>query len=395
MRILMVTRETAPDRRYGLGRSLMPVVEALRALGHDSRYFCQDDLGAAQLAQREQWWDRIRGIGLLARRPHVLALARAWLERLQVGAAAAGVARQEGYTHVHAHDPWIAAGVAWRLRRDRGPRIAWGVTQHGFGSYARATQADGLVQGPALQRWLHRIEAAILARAAWVIAPSQSALDALAQDLRMKAKPAHWHVVPHARPPIAPATPGARAVAREGRGWNDANFVVVSIGRLAPIKCFERVIEACAQQEDARLRLVILGGGDGAALLQCARDAGFGSQITIECVDDVAPWLHAADLYVSASASESFGMANLEALCAGVPPVCSAVGAVPEVMGEAAWLVPNDTASLARAIAALRNDEAARQEASRRGIERAAGWPDAQAIARMYVDVYRSAPAKA
>ena len=35
--------------------------------------------------------------------------------------------------------------------------VRWGITEHGFGCYSRATHEDGLVQGPRMQRWLRRL----------------------------------------------------------------------------------------------------------------------------------------------------------------------------------------------------------------------------------------------
>src|SRR6185369_7940363 len=120
-----------------------------------------------------------------------------------------------------------------------------------------------------------------------------------------------------------------------------------------PLKCFDRIVRACAAQGDPRIRLVLLGTGDSAGLQSLAHDAGFGAQLRIDATDDVAPYFHAADIYLSASSTESFGMANLEALCAGLPAICSAVGGVPEVVGDGAWLLPNDVETLARALGAL------------------------------------------
>jgi glycosyltransferase involved in cell wall biosynthesis len=139
---------------------------------------------------------------------------------------------------------------------------------------------------------------------------------------------------------------------------------------------------------------VILGGGDDAPLLQQAQSLGFASQLTLCLAEDVQPWLHAADLYVSASSSESFGMANLEALCAGLPCLCSAVGGVPEVVGDGGWLVPNDTETLARCIRTMRTDASARREWSLRALERVSTWPSAEEIAQRHVAIYRSADAR-
>jgi glycosyltransferase involved in cell wall biosynthesis len=390
-RILMVTRETGPDRRYGLGRSLAPVVEALRDQGAQVRYFCQEDLGPADLERRQSLWTRLSSLPGIRARENRLALVRAWLERLQVGAAAGKLALSEGYSHVHAHDPWIACGIWWSMRGHAGRDIRWGITQHGFGSYSLATHADGLVQGPAAQRWLRRIEAVVVNRADWVMAPTQAALEQLARDLCEPGVAAHWHCVPHGRPAIAAPTAAQRIAARTQLQWRDEDLVVLGVGRLAPLKCFDRLIDACAEQALPSLRLVLLGGGDPAPFVAQAAAHGFAGRLQITTVDDVTPYLHGADIYASASSTESFGLANLEALCAGLSAVCSAVGGVPEVMGDGAWLVPNDVASIAGALHALIADDALRRSWAGRALARAAQWPRPEEIARRYLDIYRAA----
>ena len=158
-----------------------------------------------------------------------------------------------------------------------------------------------------------------------------------------------------------------------------------------PLKCFDRLIAACAKAFVPNLRLAILGGGDASGLQAIAASHGLADRVQFAFVDDVAPWLHGADAYVSASSTESFGLANLEALCAGLPAICSPVGGVPEVVGDGAWLVPNETQDLSRAIAALAADAALRQDWARRAAARAASWPTAQDITQSYVDIYQAA----
>jgi hypothetical protein len=43
MRVMMVTRERSVDRRYGLGRSLAPLMDELRRAGHQVFYVTQGD----------------------------------------------------------------------------------------------------------------------------------------------------------------------------------------------------------------------------------------------------------------------------------------------------------------------------------------------------------------
>lgn len=391
MRVLMVTRESAEDRRYGLGRSLAPLIAPMAAAGAPVRYFCADDIEPAAAQRRRQRVERWERFPLVAGRPNRINLLRAWSERLQIGFEAARVARLEAYTHVHAHDPWLAAGVALGLRRHGASGVRWGLTQHGFGSYSQATHEDGLEQGPAAQAWLRRIERFTSLHARWVTAPTQAALAQLARDLALSRVPAHWHCVPHAKPPLAARTSTTREAARAALGWGHDQLVVLAVGRLVPLKCFDRIVRACAAQQDPRVRLQLLGGGDAAPLQAMAQSLGFGHRLHVTSTDDVTPFFHGADVYMSASSTESFGLANLEALCAGLPAICSAVGGVAEVMGDGAWLVPNDTDTLTRTMSALRADESLRTHWAARALARAAGWPPPEDIARKYVAIYQAA----
>ncbi len=391
MKILMVTRESQADKRYGLGRSLIPLVEELRRQGHSVGYLCREDCG-----QRSEHLFR----GLHAVLIHLFqrmsgatedtpAVLWALLERLNMGRLAAKVATCQGYTHVHCHDPWIALGfrLFCLLRLSR--RIFWGVTEHGFGCYAQATHEDGGRQGTTMMYRFRRLEAAILRRADWVISPTFSGIRQLARDLCVFPIPASWHAVPHARPKI---THYGRAEARRSLGWSDDFFYVLGVGRLAPLKQFPMLIQACAMAETPRpVRLVILGEGDTKYLHHVGVEAGLGQEIMFGITDDIGLYLAAADVYISTSSTESFGMANLEALVAGIPAVCTAVGGVPEVVGAGAWLVSPEVAAVGQAIETLAKDDALRSWLSKYSMERGAGWPEITEIARRYEEIYRQA----
>jgi glycosyltransferase involved in cell wall biosynthesis len=392
MRVLMVTRETHEDRRYGLGKSLALVLEPMRGLGVEVGYFCQEDMPPDAAARRHSLLGKLARLPFMKGRAGRLNLAHAWLERLHVGTSAARLARAQGYTHIHAHDPWLACGVALELwMHGAGAKVRWGLTQHGFGSYSHATHEDGLVQGPGAQRWMRRVERAIMRRAQWVTAPTAASLAQLARDLGLAGIPDHWHRVPHARPQLEPADLDARRAARAALGWSDDDVAVLSVGRLVPLKCFDRVVSACAALNDPRVRLLLLGAGDATGLRALASGQGFDGRLQVAATHDIASFLHAADIYISASSTESFGLANLEALCAGLPAICSAVGGVPEVVADGAWLVTNDVETLTAALRALVADPHLRELWARRGLQRAAKWPTAQQIAENYVAIYQAA----
>lgn len=82
-----------------------------------------------------------------------------------------------------------------------------------------------------------------------------------------------------------------------------------------------------------------------------------------------------ARLLVQPSFEEGFGLPVLEAMTVGVPVVAANAGALPEVGGDAARLVPpTDPAALADAIEALLDDGQARATATARGLARAAEY---------------------
>ena len=385
--VLMVTREMAGDRRYGLGRSLMPVVDALTARGWRVRYLCQEDLAPAAKAKRDRWLSRIARWPGVASRQQLQQVIGALAERMQMGWFAAHVARDEAFTVIHLHDPWLGLGFWLGKEWLRLRRVCWGITEHGFGCYSRATHEDGLVQGPRLQRWLRRLEAFALRRTHWVTAPTQLALDQLARDLALPFNPHHWHALSHAAPTMAAMD---RQTACQSLGWSTQDFHVLGVGRLVPLKRFDILVAACASVavRYSQVHLHLLGEGDRGGLQQLADSMGFGSRIHFAMVDEVRPYYAAADVYVSTSVTESFGLANFEALMAGLPCICTAVGGVPEVMGTGAWLIPVEQQALVAALSELISQPAQRQVLSERAHLQAKHAPNLESVVDQYVRLF-------
>jgi glycosyltransferase involved in cell wall biosynthesis len=126
-------------------------------------------------------------------------------------------------------------------------------------------------------------------------------------------------------------------------------------------------------------------------LQQQAERLGFSERLQISVSDDMAYWLRAADLYVSCSATESFGLANLESLTAGVPSICTAVGGVPEVVGTGAMLIAADASDLPEALELLLSQETLRRELEQKALAWTAAWPDPAAVMERYVELYTNA----
>jgi glycosyltransferase involved in cell wall biosynthesis len=104
---------------------------------------------------------------------------------------------------------------------------------------------------------------------------------------------------------------------------------------------------------------------------------------------DRAGLLREAAVLAYPSRYEGFGLPPLEAMAVGVPVVATAVGALPEVVGDAADLVPpDDDAALAAALARVLEDGDHRDALIARGRERVTrySW---DACAAGLLDVYR------
>lgn len=104
---------------------------------------------------------------------------------------------------------------------------------------------------------------------------------------------------------------------------------------------------------------------------------------------DAAQLLAAADLAVLPSRWEARSLLAQEALRAGVPLVATAVGGVPELVGDAGVLVPyGDAAALATAVADLLSDPARRSGLAAAGRAQAATWPSEDDTVAQILSIY-------
>lgn len=389
----MVTRENHADKRYGLGRSLAPVIDELRHRGIKVGYLCQADAGARSIAAVRSVHAVLNKIvGRFFRHTEFEALSWAVLERLNMGRLAVKYEQRDGYDHVHCHDPIIAAGYRWvrswkrftQLRRTA--RGRWGVTEHGFGCYTQAIHEDGAVLGSRAMRWMRNWEKRTLLAADWVITPTYRGRDQLARDLTAYPIPPTWHAIYHPRPQL---NRYSRVEARERLGWSQHTTYLIAVGRFAELKQFPVLIRACAQMQAESWKLVLIGEGTQSPLQALAEELGIGDRLEFAVSDDMGLCYCAADVYVSASLTESFGLANLEALEMGLPALCTAVGGVPEVLGSGAWLIPaGDRVALSNALQELVDNATLREQWARRARRWMRYWTDPTTIADAYLAVY-------
>jgi glycosyltransferase involved in cell wall biosynthesis len=169
------------------------------------------------------------------------------------------------------------------------------------------------------------------------------------------------------------------------------------VGRLEPNKGVWELLalfETLAPRfPELRLRLV--GDGPERPALE-RRLAASGLTGRVQIVGAVAPEqvlreLRSADLFVFPSHYESWGLALVEAMAAGVPVVASDLPGCREVAGEAARLVPvYDPAAWADATGQLIADPAERRRLSLAGRERAARFTAERAVEIMERWLFRA-----
>ena len=145
--------------------------------------------------------------------------------------------------------------------------------------------------------------------------------------------------------------------ARQELGFDQNESIVLFVGRFAPLKGIDRLMQATARLKDhERLRLVIVGGdGQNTAeakhLQRLSRRLGIQSLVNFVGripQDKLPPYYSAADLLVVPSYYESFGLVALESLASGTPVIATNVGAMQSILqdGRTGRVVNNGSATL-------------------------------------------------
>jgi len=134
----------------------------------------------------------------------------------------------------------------------------------------------------------------------------------------------------------------SKAMVRQMLGVAPGDLVVTVVARLEPEKRHHDLLRAFHDvREDLRnVHLLVVGGGSMAGVLAHeVRELGLEDHVTMTGQrEDVPDILNASDLFVLPSSREGAPMSVLEAMAAGVPVVASAVGGVPELVGDDAGI---------------------------------------------------------
>lgn len=163
----------------------------------------------------------------------------------------------------------------------------------------------------------------------------------------------------------------AAATAPRARGGRAR---LLFVGRGAPNKCQHDLVLATAALADAgadaELRLVGSWGANAAYRDRClrlARECGVDERVHLcgsVSDEELAHEFAAADVFVSMSEHEGYGVPLIQAMEAGLPIVAYSAGAIPETLGDAGLLLDDKAPSLvAESIAAVLAGDLAAQMA--------------------------------
>jgi len=140
------------------------------------------------------------------------------------------------------------------------------------------------------------------------------------------------------------------------RPRDDGRVDVLYAGRLSREKGVDRLADAfaCARRRDPRLHLVLAGGGPEEGRLR-TRLGAHATFLGWQRGDELAATYASADVFLSCSATDTFGQVVLEAQASGLPVVAVAAGGPAELIedGRSGVLCPAEPAALGAAVAAL------------------------------------------
>jgi glycosyltransferase involved in cell wall biosynthesis len=184
--------------------------------------------------------------------------------------------------------------------------------------------------------------------------------------------------------------------AQSAAAWNlpaDVPFILAA-GKLSPRKNIDGVIAALGVLKANFPHHLVLAGSEGwgfAVVHEAIMDHGLSDRVHFAGhVSDaeLRALYRRASVYVHPSHYEGFGLTVLEAMAAGTPVITSNVSALPEIAGDAAFLVsPGECGELVDALERVLGDAGLAETMRARGLERAQSFSwrsNADAMTRIY-----------
>ncbi|MDH3378371.1 MAG: glycosyltransferase family 4 protein, partial [Gammaproteobacteria bacterium] len=158
--------------------------------------------------------------------------------------------------------------------------------------------------------------------------------------------------------------------------------ILLYVGRMAANKRIDLLVDClkAVKQKLSNVKLLLVGDGASNEALRHevkraqsrAEELGLRDEVIFTgVVGSVAPYFGLADVYVSASLHEGFGVPLVEAMACGVPVVATDITSHPWVLDQAGVLVePNSADALAKGVIDVLTDDRRYGELVRLGLKR-------------------------
>jgi len=171
------------------------------------------------------------------------------------------------------------------------------------------------------------------------------------------------------------------------------------VGRLVPEKGADLLLQALGRMRTRAVVQVVGSGSERSRLELLATNLGVRDRVTFR--GSVAPalmpqTLNQFDVLVVPSRTrrnwkEQFGRVIIEAMACGIPVIGSDSGEIPQVIGDAGLIFPEEDAqALASLLDTVLQNPAYRQELARRGRQRVLDHFTQARVAERYYELYRS-----
>ncbi len=177
-----------------------------------------------------------------------------------------------------------------------------------------------------------------------------------------------------------PPSPESDRILKQYHIRPDQRFLLY-VGGLSPHKNLRRLLEAFARVQAPEVALVLVGDlGDVflthvPELRETVARLGLGRRVNFTGFvpdGDLAHLYSRAYALVQPSLAEGFGLPPVEAMACGTPVISSYAGSLPEIIGDAGrFFEPTDVSAIARALQAILNHPADRDELARQAVQRA------------------------
>jgi len=231
----------------------------------------------------------------------------------------------------------VAYGFLGVLQRRRPPSVFIYHSRFHSDAVERLQRSSGLAgaAGAVLSRFVQHVERIIFRSVDALVAVSPYSRSEI--EVRLGRPDKRIRVIPTGVD-TEYFRPGNRAVARRALGLRDDDLILLTVGRLAPVKRYDRALRALAflRRTESKAVLLIVGSGPEEARLKALVDElGMHGAVRFEgFLDGDALRLHyqAADVQLCTSDFENWSLSLLEGLASGLPVISVPCGSVPDLL---------------------------------------------------------------